>query len=106
MTYVLPPSLSGNDLAALVSYELPNTPFMNSNRDIQPMIRRYQTKLQAMADAVAEAAESERFALLCRIDKLKRLLILMEEVDHTTEHLMKKALQTARRSSDTRTRPA
>ena len=57
---------------------------------MQRMIRFYQSELQTLAKAVAEAPAAERFTLLYRMNKLKQVLILMEEVDLSIEQLMKK----------------
>lgn len=64
---------------------------MESSHNIHYIIHQYRIELKTMAEAVAETSASDRFRLLCRINKLKQLLMLMEEVDHSIEQLMRKA---------------
>ena len=60
---------------------------MNTNTDMQPIVDQFKGQILSMAQEASRSCPKHRFVLLHRMNQLRRILLMMEEIDQSLESL-------------------
>ena len=64
-----------------------NPTIMDTNTDMQPIIDQFRGQILSMAQAASRSSPKDRFVLLYRMNNLKKIVFMMEEIDQSLESL-------------------
>ena len=60
---------------------------MNTNTDMQPIVEQFEGQILSMAKEASRSRPKERFAVLYRMNNLKKIVFMIEEIDQLIESL-------------------